>query len=640
MNSLPDRSLPLASFLLYSLICLPGLSLAQQPPSEQLYITTVSNEILAVDCAAGTVGSRISEAGSNLKGLFVRDDIHIITCEHNQNGSVKIFNAQGARTTITAAISFPYAVTGDSSGSNLYVIRRHSGGPDELWRVPRDPACLAPADPIGCPNGGYLAPVRIDANVTAGGVETQLLADVKFVPSGPLKGGVVVLSENPPMLVHYADPTSCPADPPPGCEPSVIISPTQFSNAGVPQPTAVAFADDGKILVTDNSGIIVKFDLDGNNPVGFASGLGTLVGMSVGIQQAQSRVFVTVHPDQVRCLDGSGVEIPNSGVSGINPPTGVGLASAGAGVVEEGQPISLSALETTFNQVQTGGLAFAACQTADDPRQFDVVNGPSADLRLCVNPSSNPTQDPNCKNPNDSTQFGVDFGFPNKIPFYVRGFKRKLNAADDPPSGPETIRVCQVKTTAQVAGLTHDESDEESWLGYHPSCSSATPPQFFYTEEPPNAPLREGLFAINQTTVCNFDGDDRWGASLAAPSLNDQRPIDGPKRAVCKGKVKAQDGIAEWQFFNLCQEAKSTCAAHKNTLLDILSDAMTRFNQRNYPAARDLLRDFECQAQADDTNTCNTAELEGRAKAIKYQLCRLLGEPTGPTSSCIVTTCP
>jgi hypothetical protein len=194
-----------------------------------------------------------------------------------------------------------------------------------------------------------------------------------------------------------------------------------------------------------------------------------------------------------------------------------------------------------------------------------------------------------------------------------------------------------------------DESDEGTWLSFDPQCfdapmmPSANPPQFFYTEE--DLSLREGRYAINQTTVCNFDGDDRWGFTVLIPSLNDTRPIDDPnKQASCNGTFLAKDGIVEWQAVNLCGVlSDATCLSRstQRSLQRTLDRALRDFNRGRYDSARLLIHQFQSDAQAADSNSCNTEELQGRAKAMKYQLCRALAEAgvnvggTGPLSPCL-----
>jgi hypothetical protein len=505
--------------------------------------------------------------------------------------------------------------------------------------------------------------VLVDPDVRLGGgsaPRSDRLADVAFVSfdNGLLDpGDIVVLVRKPAAALRYRLSGAV-------WQRSVFIPPESFPFGS--DPTGGVFVSDDAFRVITWGGKILEFNSNGVSQPDFDSALGGKgAKISFGIQNGQSRLFATVHTNGAFVRRYNNLSDPTDKddvTTNVQAPEGVGIETADAAPVRAGSNVTalLPALETKLAVVNTSGHLRGDCQTHDDPRAPYMGNNSDKRLALCAVSSMTPFGP--C--PAVTGDAVLDLGLPNIIPHYARGFKRIASAGQNQSnaSGPETIRVCQLSTTADVDGVTKDKSDEENWLGYHADCTSPfagpaafkTPPQVFFAREEADDQGASVVIAENQTSVCNFDGDDRWGASVVIPTLRDMRPVDGEDLAAAcadAGYVDCDDpavGIAECQFANLCSALESvvgvTCDDDPTALRERLDDAIAAFNGDEYtPADFDAARDLICcfEEEVQEVTSCDTDELVARARAMKYQMCRLITEE-GEASSladCIAASC-
>jgi hypothetical protein len=595
----------------------PGLALAvillsSDARAQNAYVTSSNNQILRVDSFSG--GGSVSQAayigGAQFHGLAVRDDGALIVADSAQGGSIWVLH--GSQT----PIGFPQAEgVGLDPNGNIFAVNGNSGGPDRVVRIP-----------LGCASSSCIE--EIDDDVVVGGLPTQFLADVKSVnfTLGSLSAGdLVVLVGNPAMALRYSAPTdwaSCEGT----CEPSSVLLPT--SAFGGRQPTGLAFAPSGELLISTWQGEILRFKPDGSANGTFATLPGNGKKIAVGTQDGVNRLFAGVQGGGVARYDitasGAGINVVHA-TNGIASPDGVGIATGNAAPTPVGAPsVQLQNLDACFQKVDTAGLTDADCVSFIDPRDGNLV-----DLDLDDPALPQAVRDL-------AGQRGFPNGFPNTIPWYVQPF--------DDVNGDPTFRLCLADTTAVRRGLVKIHSNERDWLGLEPDCGSVGP-RLFYSEEPPETELQEGRVFVNITVFCNRDeGDSARFGSLFLPSVRDIRPLDGPGNvstsAICAiGGVDCSGGVLECQLGNLkavLECSTSACVSGlskslKNSLKKTLNRAIQKHNAGGYCGAKSELDSFVAAIVGNSSASLSDcgAELRARADAAIFSLSQA-GDPSCP----------
>jgi hypothetical protein len=242
-----------------------------------------------------------------------------------------------------------------------------------------------------------------------------------------------------------------------------------------------------------------------------------------------------------------------------------------------------------------------------------------------------------------------NLGYPNKIPRYVRAFRRGLpGETENNASGPPTFRFCQATTTAEFKTLVRVMGESEPrWLGYDPACNNESPwlrPRFFYSEEPPEPVLSEGRVFINNTSMCNRDTNDSWKMkSIYVTGARETRPGDNRDLRVKDAELPSGEcdpaaGVVDCQLNRLRAVLKSqTCvkASFKSSLLGLLDAAIDRFDCGSYTSAKEKLAYFEKKVRCEEARSygafsaCGTSEVSGelrsRARGAIFGLCDGLG---------------
>ena len=581
----------LAALALVSLLASAVSGLAQT--QEQVFATSVDNQIVSVDFAPPSTTVVVESSGSSFRGMNVRDDLYIIVADHNQNGSVEIFDgASGAGATV-ADITFPSSVALDSSG-NLFVVSGTGGGADSLWRIKRDNAC--DGDPIACANGGYHDAERIVDQVTFGGASATLLADVRSVSFDAQEpfdangaslgiGDVVVVVSDPPALLRYADAASCSGA---SCAPDVFVD---SSELGTWTPTGVAFADDGSALVSTEQGAILRFDYDDVSgsmvPTVFASVSGKANKIAVGLQDGESRAFVTVNDGTVRRF--SLATGASDAAGGLQGPVGVGLATSSSAPTPVGDIVSVqpaSAVEVTYEAIEAAGLTTAQLFLVPDP----APNDPSREFLLADVLPGVP---------------GIPAGL--TVPAHMRGLPDQ--------NGVPTFLVAAMDSTADfVPTIELHGHEEELGLALGISCfdgsggPSATQPRTFYAPDTDDDPIAEGDVFTDVSVGCGSHVGRGWKFSFYVAGW-DTRALED----IVAAKLTVLDGVV----------SDNASAFSRRTLRNLQKSLASA--GRNYPrnsskavGAMDAFIAGVESAQLDDDLR---GELVARAESAAYFLC-------------------
>jgi len=464
----------------------PGLSAASDP-SQIVYATDlVTDRILRVDfdhLTTTQVNSAADvQARKLLKGLVVRNDgggkINLIVADGLCNGGTVLFypdveHAPSGGVTgleITRAVPSPDGVSLDLAG-NIYVVSSPLGKKRQVFRILRD----------GSGPTGYSTVQAIDDNVPSGDLD-----DTKIDPA---TGDLLVLSEHPATIFRYKSPATC--TPVAGCVASGGRSVFIASAFDCDDPEGMAYAPDGNLLVTTNSGRILRFKPDGTraDPFVFASDSGGgLYKIAVGFQApvdgpVQNRAFVTQRNARDHNVlafkiedNGTGTALPDVS-SGFKFPLGVGIGNGKARPTRASDPnnpndpvtVQLDTFSSTFARINTAGLTDATCSLYPDPRETECA-------QLTAGCACGPGGTGTCKagfcsrslSLSELTSGGLDFT--SSIPPYVRSFRK-----NDPVKGVPTFFVCQTVTTAQFGGTLTGVEEEGEWLKWPFTGSTVEP---------------------------------------------------------------------------------------------------------------------------------------------------------------------
>jgi hypothetical protein len=178
------------------------------------------------------------------------------------NDASVVFDAFGTLVYSVNEGSGPANVNGLSLDAvdNLFVVSATNGSsPSEVWYFPRDTQCESSPPPGTCRPGGYGDPLLVANDVMVDGASPIL---EESIVTGD--GSLLVVSSNPAVVLKITDPTGTP-----------IVSEFINSFPAGSEPVGIAFSPlDSAIFVSDNGGVIRKYNANGSFAGLLAEGLG------------------------------------------------------------------------------------------------------------------------------------------------------------------------------------------------------------------------------------------------------------------------------------------------------------------------------------------------------------------------------
>jgi hypothetical protein len=489
-----------------------GLALAQ--PNE-VFFTGPSTTIQRADFATSTATPKYVVKGSSFKGLAVREDGVLVVANATQKATIMACGLVANTCQNIIALDRAAAVALSNRG-DLFAVNSSTSGNNLILALERRFGSCST-----CLPGGYVQTVPVKQITTVGGLAIQQLADVKLARSSSElfeDGWVLVLSLRPAMI--FALPPDLTGNP------IVVVPNNKF--AGL-TPNGFALGAAGTILVTTKEKVIAQFDTLGNRLANYAplpgQGINLAAGLDVVASTPAARLYATVqNGSTVLRLNENGV-VTGQITIGINPPYGIASSTTNSFAFtpeDLNVGVSTSSINTTWEQVNIAGFSSALCTDFVDPRESS-----SAELVVCVKPNGDVLLNDLACTP----------GTKRIIPSFMRGWPRLGPGQEvgDVPTGPSTIRLCQVDYSAPggFEGLIVDESIEETWLGYDPGHPGGSEdhvcvggPRSFYATSDGEPQLLELDYFIDVAISCGINLSGSWGRSFLLPTVRDLREID------------------------------------------------------------------------------------------------------------------
>ena len=517
--------------MMVMMVC-SGLALAQ----DEVFFTGPSNTIQRADWAASKATAVVTSKGSSFKGMAVREDGLIVVANATKNSSVMACDPVAKTCQNIIALAKAAAVTLSNRG-DFFAVNSSLGGPNLVMAVKRHFGCGTNT----CLPGGYDPDgVTVRQITTVGGLAIQQLVDIKFArfESGNVENkAVLVLSQRPAMIFSLPEDLT-------GI-PKMVVSNNQFGPGLTPNGFELGAA--GTILVTTKQKVIAQFDTSGIRLANFVAplpglGINLAAGLEVVASTPAARLYATIRDSsQVLRFNESGV-VTGQITMGINPPYGIATPSTNSFAptpADFNVGVSTSSLNTTWEQVNIAGFSSALCTDFADPRENPFVD---SNLVVCVEPDGDLQL--------GLTDFACTPGTKRIIPSFMRGWRRvgpgddvddsAFPSREEPPvfpgpSGPFTIRLCQVDYSAPggFEGLIVDESIEETWLGYDPGHPGGSVdhvcvggPRSFYATSDGEPQLKEHPHFADVAISCGINLSGSWGRSFLLPTVRDLREID------------------------------------------------------------------------------------------------------------------
>ena len=522
---MPRKSNRLCLAAVMVMMLCSGLALAQQ---NEVFFTGPSNTIQRANFATSTATPVYVVKGSSFKGLDVREDGVIVVANATKNSTV-----MGCATTCQNIIALDkVAAVALSNRGDLFAVNSSTSGNNLILALERRFGSCSTCLPFG-----YVQTVPLKRITTAGGLAIQQLVDVTLARSSSeffQNGWVLVLSQRPAMI--FALPPDLSGNP------IVVVPNSKF--AGL-TPNGLEIGPAGTFLVTTKEKVIAQFDYFGNRIANFnvAALPGSGINVTAGLELPgpAARAYVSIHDgSRILRLNENGV-VTGQITIGIAPPYGIACSTTNsyAPTAEDfNVGVSTSSINTTWEQVNVAGFSSALCTDLLDPR----LESSSAELVVCVKPNGDVQV--------DDEDFACTPGTKRVIPSFMRGWRRVGPGDDteDPafpsrveppvfpgPSGPFTIRLCQVDYSAPggFEGLIVDESIEETWLGYDPGHPGGSldhvcvgGPRSFYATSDGEPQLITHPFFEDVAISCGINLSGSWGRSFLLPTVRDLREID------------------------------------------------------------------------------------------------------------------